>query len=106
MLQRKLGYVPGANKDVSSSPNSSVSGRSRTKSQQKQTGARQGSKSKQPPPLPDDYFDMAYTTFVRICLQFQLDNHEKYLENFRAAFLFHDNDNDGILSSEEFRCVA
>ena len=49
---------------------------------------------------------MPYTTFVRLCLQFQLNNHEKYLASFRASFLYHDGDNDGILDTEEFRYVA
>lgn len=64
------------------------------------------SKPSAQPALPSDYFDMPYKTFLRLCLQFQLRNHEKYLATFRASFLFHDGDNDGILNTTEFRYSA
>lgn len=106
LSQRKLGYVPSARKEVSSSPGSSIASDSKGRSG-KRVASRGDqslrSKKPEPPQLPSDYFDMPYVTFVRLCLQFQLDNHEKYLQNFRASFLYHDSDNDGILSADEFR---
>ena len=44
-----------------------------------------------------------YSDFVKVILDFQLQEHEKFLTSFTSLFKEIDLDNNGILNEEEFR---
>ena len=44
-----------------------------------------------------------YSDFLNFLLEFQLQEHEKYLKNFVRVFKKIDNNGDGVLSEQEFK---
>lgn len=46
---------------------------------------------------------LLYSDFVKVILDFQLQEHEKFLSAFTTLFKELDVDNNGILSEDEFR---
>ena len=44
-----------------------------------------------------------YSDFLKVLLDFQLNNHEKFLNKFIQIFRKVDNDADGIINEQEFR---
>jgi hypothetical protein len=46
---------------------------------------------------------VAYTEFLKVLLDFQLEGHERFLANFRRLFMQMDTDRNGILNEYEFR---
>ena len=46
---------------------------------------------------------LLYSDFVKVILDFQLQEHEKFLSAFTTLFKELDADNNGILSEDEFR---
>jgi Ca2+-binding EF-hand superfamily protein len=50
-----------------------------------------------------DFERLQFTDFQKIILDFQLKEHEKFLERFIDAFKSIDNDNNGVINEVEFR---
>lgn len=50
-----------------------------------------------------DYERLQFTDFQKIILDFQLKEHEKFLERFIEAFKSIDTDNNGVINESEFR---
>lgn len=50
-----------------------------------------------------DYEKLPFVQFQKIILDFQLKEHEKFLEKFIVLFKTVDSDNNGVINEEEFR---
>lgn len=50
-----------------------------------------------------DYEKLPFAQFQKIILDFQLKEHEKFLEKFIVLFKTVDSDNNGVINEEEFR---
>ena len=50
-----------------------------------------------------DYEKLPFEDFQKIILDFQLREHEKFLEKFIVIFKTIDTDNNGVINEEEFR---
>jgi Ca2+-binding EF-hand superfamily protein len=50
-----------------------------------------------------DYERLQFTDFQKIILDFQLKEHEKFLEKFITVFKSIDGDNNGVVNEGEFR---
>ena len=48
---------------------------------------------------------IAYSDFLRILLDFQLEGHERFLARFVRIFKQHDTDRNGVVNEHEFRLV-
>jgi len=50
-----------------------------------------------------DWKKLPFTDFQKIILDFQLREHEKFLEKFITVFKTTDQDNNGVINEDEFR---
>lgn len=53
--------------------------------------------------LSKDFEKLSYNDFQKTILDFQLQEHEKFLYRFTQIFKEVDNDNNGIINEDDFR---